>query len=125
MSIPVELPDLARAIADYDYAYVLTVGGDQRAHIVATHPVWDGNELVVTLGRGSTANAAARPSISLCYPPVEAGGYSLIIDGTAAVGDDRVVRFAPTGAVLHRQAADGVAGSVTGCANDCAPVIPR
>jgi len=122
MSIPVELPDLQRKIGEYGYAYVLTVRDDTRPHIVSTHPVWDGEELVMTLGRGSTANATARPSISLCYPPTDAGGYSLIVDGTASVGDDQVVRFAPTGAVLHRPATEGSSGSVTGCSNDCAPV---
>ena len=76
----------------------------------------------MSLGRGSIANASSRPSISLCYPPVEAGGYSLIIDGTATVGDEQELRFAPTGAVLHRPATEGSPGSVTGCASDCAPV---
>jgi hypothetical protein len=122
MSIPVELPDLARKIGEYEYAYVLTVRDDGRPHIVSTHPVWGGDELVLSVGRGSTANAVARPSISLCYPPSEVGGYSLIIDGTASVPEDQAVRFAPTGAVLHRPAKEGLPGSVTGCASDCAPV---
>jgi len=122
MSIPVELPDLARKIEEFDYAYVLTVRDDERPHIVSTHPAWEGDVLVMSLGRGSIANASSRPSISLCYPPVEVGGYSLIIDGTATVGDEQELWFAPTGAVLHRPATEGSPGSVTGCASDCAPV---
>lgn len=123
MSIAVEIDDLARTIGGYGWAYLLTVRDDQRAHIVATTPVWDGDVLVMSVGRGSAANAAARSSISLCYPPVVTDGYSLIIDGDADV-TEQTIRFAPTGAVLHRPAGDGFAGSPTGCASDCVPVTP-
>ena len=58
----------------------------------------------MSVGRGTARNAAARSAISLCYPPVDDGGYSLIIDGTAAVDGEATVRLAPTGAVLHRPA---------------------
>ncbi len=122
MSIPVELDDLRRATGDYGDAYVLTVRDDQRPHIVSALPVWEDGELVMSLGRGSTANASARPSISLCYPPPERGGYSLIVDGTATVGADGALRFTPTGAVLHRPATEGSPPSATGCTSDCLPV---
>ncbi len=124
MSIPVEIADLRKKVGEYGDAYVLTVRDDLRPHVVSARPGWDGDELVMSLGRASTANAASRPAISLCYPPTESGGYSLIVDGAASVGDDQVVRFAPTGAVLHRPATDESAGSVAGCASDCAPVTP-
>lgn len=120
MSIPVEIADLRAKVGEFDYAYVLTVRDDQRPHVVSTRPAWDGDVMVMTLGRGSTANAAARSSISLCYPPAEADGYSLIVDGTATV-DGESIRFAPTGAVLHRPAPDGFEGGPTGCVNDCLP----
>jgi hypothetical protein len=122
MSIPVELADLQRKTREYSYAYLLTVRDDLRPHIVSTRPDWDGDALIMAVGRGSVANAVARPAISLCYPPAEPSGYSLIIDGTASVGDDQVVRFAPTGAVLHRPASEGSPGAVSGCADDCKPV---
>ena len=122
MSIPVELDDLRRATDDYGDAYVLTVRDDQRPHIVSARPEWDGGQMVMAVGRGTAANAGARPSISLCYPPAEAGGHSLIVDGTASVDADGTLRFAPTGAVLHRPATDGSAPSATGCASDCLPV---
>jgi hypothetical protein len=121
MSIPVELDDLAAAIDDYGWAYVLTVGDDQRAHIVAASPRWTSERLVFSGGRRTAANATARPNISLCYPPPDPSGYSLIVDGTASI-DGQVIEFAPTGAVLHRPARDGFTGSPTGCDSDCAPV---
>ena len=124
MSIPVAIDDLAAATGEYRWAYLLTVRDDLRPHIVAVTPSWDGEQLTMDVGRGTARNAANRPSISLCYPPVEDGGYSLIVDGDASVERDAVVRFAPTGAVLHRPAPDGVTGSATCCGNDCEPVGP-
>jgi hypothetical protein len=121
MSIPVELDDLATAIEGYGWAYVLTVGDDQRAHIVAASPQWAGNRLAFSGGRRTAANATTRPNISLCFPPIDPSSYSLIIDGTASVDGQRV-EFTPSGAVLHRPAGDGFAGSSSGCDSDCAPV---
>jgi hypothetical protein len=124
MSIPVAIDDLAPAIEQYGWAYLLTVRDDLRAHIVAVTPAWDGAELVMEVGRGTGRNASERPAVSLCYPPAEPDGYSLIIDGDASLEGEYVVRFAPTGAVLHRPAPAGFTGSATGCGNDCAPVGP-
>ena len=124
MSIPVAIDDLVAATGEYGWAYLLTVRDDLRPHIVAVEPTWDGRQLVIAVGRGTARNAAARSSISLCYPPAEEGAYSLIVDGDATVDGEDAVRFAPTGAVLHRPAAQGFGGSSTGCGNDCEPVGP-
>jgi len=125
MSIPVAIDDLAAATAERPWAYLLTVRDDLRPHIVAVSPTWDADALVMEVGRGTARNAGARSSISLCFPPVEEGDYSLIVDGDATVdaGGSRV-RFAPSGAVLHRPAPAGFTGSATGCGNDCEPVGP-
>ncbi len=124
MSIPVAIADLATATSEYGFAYLLTVRDDLRAHIVAVTPTWEGERLVMDVGRGTAHNAIERPSISLCYPPREDGGYSLIVDGDAVVDDGSTVSFAPTGAVLHRPASAGFAGGPTGCGSDCEPVGP-
>ncbi len=124
MSVPVAIDDLAAATSEYGWAYLLTVRDDLRPHIVAVTPTWDDDHLVLAVGRGTARNAAARSSISLCYPPVEDGGYSLIVDGTADVAGEALVRLAPTGAVLHRPAPEAAAGSTTGCGSDCEPVGP-
>ena len=122
MSIPVDLADLRTKTAEYGWAYLLTVRADLRPHIVAVTPAWDRDVLSMAVGRGSARNAAERPAISLCYPPTVDGGYSLIVDGTASSGGDEIVRFAPTGAVLHRPAPPGFTSPAEGCGNDCLPV---
>lgn len=125
MSIPVELDALRATTEEYGWAYLLTVRDDLRAHVVAVSPVWAGSTLSMTVGRGTAHNAAERSAVSLCYPPPDPDGYSLIVDGVATVDrsdDENVVSFAPTGAVLHRPAPEGFTGSATGCANDCLPV---
>ena len=107
MSIPVAIPDLAAALDEYGWAYLLTVKDDLRPHTVAVDPTWSGDALVMEVGRGSAANAAARSSVTLCYPPRETDGYSLIVDGAASV-DGSVVTFDPSTAVLHRPAPPGI-----------------
>lgn len=124
MSIPVELEDLVAATAERAFAYVITVGDDSTPHLVAAVPSWGDTGATITVGRSTLDNATARSAITLCYPPSEPGGYSLIVDGTAAAGEPGTIAFAPTGAVLHRPAAGaaGTVGAVEGCLNDCAPV---
>jgi hypothetical protein len=124
MSIPVAIEDLAAATGEYGWAYLLTVRDDLRPHIVAVSPTWNGDALVIDVGRGTARNAAAHSAISLCYPPAAEGGYSLIVDGDASVEGETTVRFIPSGAVLHRPAPDGFTGSATVCGNDCEPVGP-
>jgi hypothetical protein len=103
MSIAVELDELADKTAEFSWAYLLTVRDDQRPHVVAVTPEWHGDSLTVTVGRGTAANAAARPALTLCYPPPDHTGLSLVVDGEATV-DGEVVTIRPTWAVLHRPA---------------------
>jgi hypothetical protein len=103
MSIAVPLDELEAVTAGYGWAYLLTVRDDQRPHVVAVSPIWDDTVLVAEVGRSTASHVAARPDISLCYPPIEADGYSLIVDGTGAV-EGQTVRFTPADAVLHRPA---------------------
>jgi hypothetical protein len=118
VSIPVSLEDLASALADYGYAYLVTVGESGGAHVVAVTPTLHGSTLRVEQpGRRTAANATARPSATLAFPPSEPGGYTLIVDGD--VSQDGGFTIAPTSAVLHRPAAPGAAPSATGCGSDC------
>ncbi|NQY58348.1 MAG: pyridoxamine 5'-phosphate oxidase family protein [Ilumatobacteraceae bacterium] len=121
MSIPVEIEDLQAATDERGFAYLLTVRDSQTPHVVAVDPQWADSQLVMSVGRGTAANARSRSTITLCYPPADDDGYSLIVDGSASVDADDVLTFAPTGAVLHRPAAPGATGA-TGCSNDCLPV---
>lgn len=105
MSIPVAVDRLGETLADFDAGFLLTTSGaDGRVKAVSVAPVLDGGVLrAVAPGRGSLANVAANPVVTLLYPPRTAPDFSLLVDGTAVVeGDDVVVT--PTGAVLHKPA---------------------
>ena len=140
MSIPVELSNLQAKTGEYTWAYLLTVRPDATPHLVSLSTLWHEFDaapaLVMSVSAGTARNATAGSVVTLCYPPLDHDGYSLIVDGTASVIDaaDRpdgidplpdgkaLLRFDPTGAVLHRSADPGFANSATGCANDCLPV---
>ena len=124
MSIPFELERLESETRRFALApYLLTVGDDARPHAVAVAAAWEGATLAMEVGRRSAGNAAARPQVSLLWPPNEPGGYSLIVDGTAALerGGARIA-VTPTRAVLHRPAATADAAK-PGCSADCVPIL--
>ena len=107
MSIEVPIDELAETVERYDFAYVVTVSDSGRPHLVAVRPAVSGHELTVSVGRTSLANATARPEVTLVFPPVEAGGFSLVVDGTVASGTGSTsgsMRLTATWAVLHRPA---------------------
>ena len=75
MSVPVNLEQLAEALGDFTFAYLITVGDDFRAHAVAVDPVLaDGVFEVSQAGRSTRRNAAAHRRHE--WPPHEAGGYT-------------------------------------------------
>ena len=122
MSIAVDVADLARALQGFRAGYLLTTKGGNVKVVTVEPTVTDGVVLVESPGRGTLANLADNPALTLVFPPLESKGFTLLVDGTAEVsGDD--VRVTPTGAVLHRPAshADGPPAP-EGCGNDCAPV---
>ena len=123
MSIPVPVTDLAGALADYDYAYLLTVSDDGRPHAVAVSPRLVDGVLRAGVGHRSTVNAVARPdAVSLVWPPSESGGYSLIVDGAASI-DGEIISVRPAKAVLHRPAPSDVGPVEAGaCGSDCVPL---
>jgi hypothetical protein len=123
MSIPVAVPDLAEAMKQRPYAYLLTVSDDGRPHAVAVVPSVASGLLSMEVGRRTASNAQARPeSVSLVWPPSVPGEYSLIADGRAVVEGTRVV-VTPTKAVLHRPApASSEPATGESCGSDCQPV---
>lgn len=119
MSMKVELGELAERLDDYGFAYLITVGDAGRAHVLAVTPeLTDAGLAVSGVGRHSVANAGARPDVTLVWPPTTDGGYSLIVDGVASVGDGELT-VAPARAILHRPA-PGEDGRRVG--SDCQPV---
>jgi hypothetical protein len=121
MSVKVDLDQLADALADFTFAYLVTVGDDYRAHTVAVAPTLaDGVFDIGSIGNGTRRNVAEHDGVTLVWPPSEPGGYTLIIDGTGQA-DENALKVAPSRAVLHRPATPGVATN-PGCIHDCVPL---
>ena len=121
MSMKVELGELADRLQEYSYAYLVTVGDDGRAHLLAVLPELSPDALTISgVGKHSLANVATHPTATLVWPPAGPDGYSLIVDGTAVPGSsDGEIVVTPTKAILHRPAVDDE-GKRTG--SDCAAV---
>ncbi|MDY6996819.1 MAG: pyridoxamine 5'-phosphate oxidase family protein [Actinomycetota bacterium] len=122
MSVTVDLEKLADTLADFTFAYLVTVGDDFGAHTVAVDPVLsDGALHIDSVGTSTRRNATAHPGVTLLWPPGAPGGYTLIVDGAATVSDGGL-RVEPTGAVLHRKPGPDSPPSASGCGDDCVPV---
>lgn len=125
MSIRVDIDQLGESIAQFGRAaFVLTTGDDHRPHVTHAAIVLAEGRISCQVGRGAGANANARPGVSLLWPPHEAGGYSLIVDGDATVeplDEGNRLHIAPTAAVLHRPVPKPDADA-DGCASDCVPL---
>lgn len=102
MSIPVELEALEQEVAARGpLALLVTVNDDASPHAVAVEVRWDAGRLRAGAGSRTGGNAGRRPGVTLLWPTLEAGAYSLIVDGTAKLEDGEVV-VSPGRAVLHR-----------------------
>ena len=122
MSVKVDLDQLAGALADFTFAYLITVGDDYRAHTVAVQPVLvDGLLDVGAIGKSTRGNAGAHPDVTVVWPPRQPGGYTLIVDGRAQASDDTLT-VEPTRAVLHRKANCGSGATSPDGLHDCVPL---
>ena len=133
----VDLKRLITALADYPFAYLITVDDAYRVHTVTVQPVLrdlpddpDGSGAVLDVGLigGHTReNLAHRSDVTLLWPPPEPGGYSLIVDGRAEItesdvhSDPGTARFGvvPTRALLHRNADPDSPAAANGYLHDC------
>ena len=109
MSVKVEMAELAARIGEYEYAYLVSVSEEGRAHVLSVWPEVDGDVVTVDgVGRHTQENVVANPTVTLVFPPADPSGFSLLVDGTGAV-DGMNVTVSPTKAILHRPApgADG------------------
>lgn len=114
-----KLDELATTLARFPFVYLLTVGEQPRPHISAlTATVVDDAVVVAEPGQRSRSRVELNELVTLLAPPYEAGGYSLIVDGTARLSEDAVV-VSPTRAVLHRAAPSPAANNAGGCVQDC------
>ena len=123
MSVPVDLSELAKVVADYRFAYLLSNAGERPPHAVAVTPaLGDGVLTVEGLGHRTLDNITAHPGVCLLWPPTAMDGYSLIADCQASLDGD-VVRLVPERAVLHRPAP--ALGADSACGSDCVDLPVR
>lgn len=122
----VDVGAVAAHARDYGFAYLITINSHQRVHTSVVHPEFSEDAVTVPGASGrARANAGAHPEVSVVWPPPDATGYSLILDGTATA-DERAgasgapLRIVPSRAILHRPAAEPSApGAADGCVQDC------
>lgn len=113
---------LAEAISRYGHeAYLLTVAkdGPHTGHVTIE---LRGSNIGCNVGVSAARNIEREPNVSLFWPPTEPGGYSLIVNGTAA-NNHRPTGVATaeitlTKSVLHRPGPKPE-GSDGPCASDC------
>jgi len=70
MSIDISLRQWADTVTRSHFVYALTVGDDERAHVVAVQPTLaDGTLVVEDPGRKTSANPATHPWVTLVWRP--------------------------------------------------------
>jgi hypothetical protein len=109
VSIAVGPEELRDRVAAYGpAAFLVTVNEAGRPHVVSVRVALEGDALLAGAGRTTAANVAGRPDVTLLWSPAP-DGYSLIVDGPAALRGDEVV-VTPVRAVLHRTVVADPAG---------------
>lgn len=74
MSIPVELSDLAQAMARFRFAYLLTGTDHGAPHAIAVTPaLQDGLLVIEGVGRRTGRNLQVRAEVALVWPPLAGG----------------------------------------------------
>ncbi|MUL66470.1 hypothetical protein BOO86_18495 [Mycobacterium sp. CBMA 234] len=122
MSAHVDLEQLAGTLADFTFAYLVTVNDDHRAHVVTVGPEFVGGVFEINaVGDRTSGNLAQRTDVTLIWPPHDPGGYTLLVDGRGEVKGTRLQVF-PSRAVLHRPAEAGSAQAASGCLHDCVEI---
>ena len=118
MSKPVDMQVLAKTVADYGFAYLITIADGDRIHTSPVQPTLEGEALFVPAPSSRVQkNTGQRPKVSLVWPPREPDGYSLIVDGTAQLEGD-TLRVIPSRAILHRPEIIAPPGGDS-CVADC------
>ena len=108
MSIVVDLADLPDVLATFGTGYLLSTDGTgvKAVHVAPDEEAGEeaggeaGGLRLRTPGRGSLANVAANPRVTLVWPPRAAPGFSLIVDAEARPAADRAVALGA--GVVHR-----------------------
>lgn len=115
-------PTLSEAISRYGReAYLLTVGKDG-PHTGHVSIALRGNVVACVIGPSAAKNIANEPKVSLFWPPMEPGGYAMILNGVVTerreTGGGATAEITLTKSVFHRPGPKP-ADSDGPCASDC------
>jgi len=112
---------LREAIDQYGAdAYLLTMSADG-PHTSHVSVVPEGDLLTCALSKSAARNIDSHPSVSLLWPPLEKGGYSIVINANATkteANDGPMAALALTKAVFHRPGVRSEPGAGP-CPSDC------
>jgi len=113
---------LSEAIQQYGRdAYLLSVG-DNGPHTSSVLVDLSGDVINCAVGQSAVRNMSSQPHVSLFWPPGEAGGYAMIVNGITTEirqsDSGAIATITLTKSVLHRPGpkAEGAEGP---CASDC------
>ncbi len=122
MSVKVDLDQLADALTDYTFAYLVTVDDGYKAHTVAVDPVLaDGVIDVGPVGGSTRRNLTAHSDVTLVWPPAQRGGYTLIVDGKGRPAEaDSACGSCPAARSCIGRRLRG--RTKPGCKDDCVPL---
>lgn len=121
MSQVVASDALEQTLAGYGIAYLITIGADIRPHAVEVRAEFDAHRFRITeAGNSTRRNIGARNTVTLLWPPLDPGGYTLLVDGTATL-TDHGIDIVVTRAVQHRAATEN-SQTVSSCGSDCHPL---
>ena len=119
------MTSIGEAIDQYgDRPYLLTVGEDG-PHTSHTRVALGDGVLTCPLSKSAAHNVRVRPVVSFLWPPMQPGGYAIIVNGTVREVEEGegepIASIELSKAVFHRAGAPqpGRAGS---CTSDCRPI---
>lgn len=102
------MADLPGEIVSRGGGFLLSSIMDSRphaAHLTFEVAAADGQvEMRASAGRTARGNCGRNPAVTVLWPTIEPGGYSLIVDGEARLDGEEHVIVTATSAVLHRPA---------------------
>ncbi|KRF20654.1 hypothetical protein ASG90_18990 [Nocardioides sp. Soil797] len=111
MSILVDLTRLAATLQDFGSGFLVTTGEDGRAKVVTVDPEVEAGAIMLPPSKGSARNLAMHSAATLVFPPLQAKGYTLLVDGDAVPSGAVPSGAVPSGAVLSGAVPSGAVPS--------------
>jgi hypothetical protein len=119
-------PTLSEAISQYGRdAYLLTIG-KTGPHTSNVSIDLRGNAINCPIGSSAAMNISREPHVSLFWPPLEPGGYAMIVNGIASgthqPNGAATIEIRLTKSVFHRPGPKPAGGDGP-CASDCRRIV--